>query len=78
LGKDYLTTQNLPKKVSTVVAAPHQCYHDDLILVSSPFFPAFGVKSDAKKIPNLYSILAGLKSFFIERGSDQEARDRIV
>ena len=64
--------------MSTLVAAPHQSWLDDLILVSSPFFPAFGVKDDAFKLPNLYSILAGLKSFGIARGDTQEKRDAMV
>lgn len=75
LGPDYKKTQELPAKVSTVVAAPHQSWLDDLILVASPFFPAFGVKAEQKNIPNLYSILAGLKAFYIERGDSQEKRD---
>ena len=49
-----------------------------MILVCSPFFPAFGIKAEIKKIPILYSVLVALKSFFIERGSDVASRNKLV
>ena len=78
LGPDYLKTQELPARVSTVVCAPHQSFPDDLILVGMPFFPSFAVKSEMSKIPVLASILAGNRSFYIERGAGVEGREKTV
>ena len=43
-----------------------------------PFFLAFGVKSEMKKMPVLASILEGNRSFYIERAAGQEGRDKVV
>jgi hypothetical protein len=41
-------------------------------------FPAFGVKAEAEHVTGLNSILAGLRSFYIERGATIEARNKTV
>ena len=48
------------------------------MLVGMPFFLAFGVKSEMKKMPVLASILEGNRSFYIERAAGQEGRDKVV
>jgi len=56
--------------VSTIVVAPHQSWVDDLVLVGSWWFPSFGVKAEAKNWGLLSWILAGNRSFYVERGAD--------
>lgn len=56
LGADYLKTQQLPKKASTVVAN-HQSWIDNMILKISPLCPAFAAKVETKKVWILNSMI---------------------
>jgi 1-acyl-sn-glycerol-3-phosphate acyltransferase len=77
LGPDYLKTQKLPAQTSTLVCN-HQTWFDNLVLVGSPWHPAFGVKIEAKSVYVLASILAGNRSYYIDRGASPEQRQKTV
>ncbi len=46
--------------------------------MGSPWFPSFGVKAEAENWAGLAWILMGNRSFYIDRGADQAARDKTV
>ena len=59
LGPDYLSTQELPPKASTIVCN-HQCWLDSLILICTPMFPGFAAKVETKKVWVLAAMINGL------------------
>jgi hypothetical protein len=65
LGKDYLKTQVLPKKVSTIVSN-HMAWLDSLILIHT-LYPGFAAKIETKKVPILRDLINNLQSIYISR-----------
>ena len=73
LGKDYLETQKLPVKASTLVSN-HQCWLDSLILITTPMMPGFAAKDDTRKVWLLNRMIENLQSIYISRGGNDEER----
>ena len=72
LGPDYLKTQQLPKKASTIVAN-HQSWLDSVILIHT-CFPGFAAKIETKKVPVLRECIQNLQSIYISRGGSDKQR----
>jgi 1-acyl-sn-glycerol-3-phosphate acyltransferase len=64
LGPDYLKTQKLPAKASTIVSN-HQGSLDSLILICTPMMPGFAAKVETKKIWILNAMIEAVQSLFI-------------
>lgn len=72
LGMDYLKTQKLPAKASTLVVN-HQAWLDSVILISA-LVPGFAAKIETKKVMVLNSIIENLQSIYISRGGTEQQR----
>lgn len=72
LGPDYLKTQQLPKKASTIVSN-HSSWLDSLILIFN-CYPGFAAKIETKKIPILRECIQNLQSIYISRGGTDKQR----
>ncbi len=72
LGKDYLKTQKLPKKCSTIVSN-HQAWLDSLILIYAVHC-GFAAKIETKKVPVLSDLIDNLQSLYISRGGTEAER----
>lgn len=70
LGKDYLKTQKLPAKASTLVVN-HQAWLDSVILISA-LVPGFAAKIETKKVMVLNTIIENLQSIYISRGGTEQ------
>merc|ERR1711920_605542 len=77
LGPGYKEKQELPKKVSTCLIAPHVCWMDTII-PGGIHQPAFCVKEEGKNVPILCGILLGMQAFFIDRTSGEVAVQQII
>jgi len=76
LGKDYLKTQKLPKKASTIVAN-HQAWIDSLVLIYN-VFPGFAATIETSKVPVLNVLINSLQSIYISRGgTDQQRQENL-
>jgi hypothetical protein len=71
LGPDYLKSQKLPAKASTIVSN-HQAWLDSLILIDTPMMPGFAAKVETKKVWILNAMITAVQSLYISRGGSKE------
>ena len=76
LGKDYKETQQLPKRISTLVST-HASWYDPLAL--QPYFGCgFAVKKELKNVCIAGTIAQALGCIFISRGGTPEELQKVV